>query len=336
MSSVSVIIPNFNRAAIIGETIENMLSQSLPPKEVIVVDDGSTDQSVPVIRRFGKRVTLLQQPNSGPGAARNAGLKIATGEFIQFIDSDDLASLNKLEAQVQAMQLHGADIVYGPWVRIWKKDNTVRPQNVVLQQQPLPASRTPLCWFLTDWSMVFQQCLVRRTLLQQVGGYCEHLRTFEDGHLFVKLLLAGGTLAHESESLTFYRLDDFGKLTASGTQQSGRMMDEAGFYADIIGLSEKFPVLHPCIIQPHFVLRVWSVLQQLEGQPAKETIAYRQLHQVKGTGSALNLLRHWIRKKSAGMQQLLLGHRWHGCYRTGTLNPHQRKLITDMGWQLIS
>gem|GEM_PF-5011888 len=71
---VSVVIPNFNRAGIIGETIENMLRQSLPPHEVIVVDDGSTDNSAGVIRSFGSRVKLIQQENKGPGAARNTVL----------------------------------------------------------------------------------------------------------------------------------------------------------------------------------------------------------------------------------------------------------------------
>src|SRR5205809_4977851 len=96
---ISVVIPNFNREMLVGETIANVLAQSLPPYEVIVVDDGSTDKSVEVIRSFGTKVKLVQQPNQGTGTARNAGLKIATGEFVQFQDSDDLYSHNKLEAQ---------------------------------------------------------------------------------------------------------------------------------------------------------------------------------------------------------------------------------------------
>ena len=71
MNRISVIIPNFNRAGVIVATIENMLAQTLPPNEVIVVDDGSTDDSVEVIRSFGNRVTLIEQKNQGPGAARS-------------------------------------------------------------------------------------------------------------------------------------------------------------------------------------------------------------------------------------------------------------------------
>ena len=87
VATISVVIPNYNRAALIGETIENSLRQTRPPDELIVVDDGSTDNFVRVIRNFGNRVVLIEQANKGPGAARNAGLASATGDFVQFFDS---------------------------------------------------------------------------------------------------------------------------------------------------------------------------------------------------------------------------------------------------------
>src|SRR5579859_1319636 len=101
---VSVIVPNYNRETLVGETISNLLAQTLPPFQIIVVDDGSTDKSVDVIRSFGGTVKLIQQPNQGPGAARNAGLKIAAGDFVQFQDSDDLLSLNKIETQAKLLE----------------------------------------------------------------------------------------------------------------------------------------------------------------------------------------------------------------------------------------
>src|SRR5690606_24617893 len=121
------------------------------------------------IRSFGNKVILIQQENKGPGAARNAGLKVATGEFIQFMDSDDLASLNKLEIQAKCLEETKGDIVYGPWVKVWIRQNQIKLENVVLQQKKLPETRSPLLWFLTGWSMVFQQCLVRKSILDKVG-----------------------------------------------------------------------------------------------------------------------------------------------------------------------
>ncbi len=227
VARVSVIIPNYNRESLVGETIANQLSQTLPPVEVIVVDDGSTDGSVAVIRSFGNRVRLLQQANQGPGAARNAGLQIATGEFVQFMDSDDLASRNKLAVQTEALAASGADFAYGPWAKGRVTTKGFQFADHVLQTAPLPVSRTMIEWFLGGWSIVFQTCLLRRTLLQRVGAFRTDLRTWEDGEYLVRLLLAGAKLVFTPGCLTFYRLHEQAKLTSSGTTHPGRLHDRA-------------------------------------------------------------------------------------------------------------
>ena len=131
-SSVSVIIPNYNRENFIGATIRNLLAQTLKPYEIIVVDDGSTDNSLGVIHSFGDKVKVLRQANKGPGAARNAGLRVATGEYIQFQDSDDFISLNKLETQVKKIQSTNADLVYGPFVKGFLEGGRFVPEDVAL------------------------------------------------------------------------------------------------------------------------------------------------------------------------------------------------------------
>ena len=87
--SVSVVIPCFNNERYVGAAIESVLSQTFPPAEAIVIDDGSTDSSAAVVGRFPS-VTLLCQENAGAGAARNAGIARAVGEFIALLDADDL------------------------------------------------------------------------------------------------------------------------------------------------------------------------------------------------------------------------------------------------------
>lgn len=106
---VSVIVPTFNRAAMTIELLDNLAAQSWPAIETIIVDDGSTDASRREVRRWmgqnpERRVTLIAQPNAGPGSARNRGLAHARGEFIYFIDSDDLIYPFALERMVQAIQ----------------------------------------------------------------------------------------------------------------------------------------------------------------------------------------------------------------------------------------
>lgn len=102
---VSVIIPTFNRAALISETIDSILSQTRPPSEVIVVDDGSTDDTGSVIARYGSAVRYHRIDNVGPSAARNAGVALAKSPWIAFCDSDDLWRPTKLEGQVRLHEL---------------------------------------------------------------------------------------------------------------------------------------------------------------------------------------------------------------------------------------
>src|SRR3712207_2443148 len=87
----SVVIPVYNRAALVGATLDSVLGQEFEGEfEVVVVDDGSTDETPAVLARYGERVRVLRQENAGPGAARNLGIRTARGEYVAFLDSDDL------------------------------------------------------------------------------------------------------------------------------------------------------------------------------------------------------------------------------------------------------
>jgi glycosyltransferase involved in cell wall biosynthesis len=100
---VSVIIPTFNRAGYIIEAIESVLAQNYRPIEVIVVDDGSTDGTVEVISCFGTAIRYLEQPNQGASVARNMGIALAQGNYLAFLDSDDLWEFEKLTLQMATL-----------------------------------------------------------------------------------------------------------------------------------------------------------------------------------------------------------------------------------------
>ncbi|HBJ37783.1 MAG TPA: hypothetical protein DDZ51_24110 [Planctomycetaceae bacterium] len=111
--SISVVVPCFNRASILGRAIKSALNQSMPPDEVIVVDDGSSDKSAMVARTFGERVRVIQQANAGAAAARNRGIEVAVGEWIAFLDSDDLWHPEKLRMQLNiADRFPEADLIF--------------------------------------------------------------------------------------------------------------------------------------------------------------------------------------------------------------------------------
>src|SRR5262245_16167187 len=102
---ISVIIPAFNASRYIAETIRSVSAQTVPVSEIIVVDDGSTDDTGQVAKSAADNVTLLRQPNSGPSVARNKGLELAQGEVIAFLDSDDLWLPDKMEHQLKVMNV---------------------------------------------------------------------------------------------------------------------------------------------------------------------------------------------------------------------------------------
>jgi GT2 family glycosyltransferase len=106
-ATVSVVVPSYNRAALLVPTVESLLAQSCAPLEIIIVDDGSTDETPEVCARFPAPVRTIRQPNGGLPAARNAGIRAARGEWVAFCDSDDLWHPTKLEVQLAALEVAG-------------------------------------------------------------------------------------------------------------------------------------------------------------------------------------------------------------------------------------
>lgn len=109
---ISIVIPNYNGVLFVAEALESVFNQDYMNKEVIIVDDGSTDGSLELLRTYEGKIRLIETENLGAAAARNAGLLAAKGELIAFLDSDDIWVVNKLNLQVQKMVEEGADLVY--------------------------------------------------------------------------------------------------------------------------------------------------------------------------------------------------------------------------------
>jgi glycosyltransferase involved in cell wall biosynthesis len=332
MPTVSVIIPNYNRAKLIGHTIENIWSQTLKSIEIIVVDDGSTDNSVDVIRSFGSKVTLICQANQGPGPARNAGLKIANGDYIQFFDSDDLCSLNKLENQAKALEASGADMAYSPWVKVYIDSGQISFENHVIQQKSLPQHASPLVWFQRGWSIVFQTCMFRHTFLKKMGGYRTDLMLGEDLELLFRMLLDHAKLKFVPDCLVLYRLHDLGQLTASGTTKNFRMIEWAKYLHIVDTQLKESQIKLDWLTKLFWQVRLWKAKMDLKNIQSMDMMTYH--NQYSRIMEQLYKVIDFYWRVEAGVRGRLLGSRYSRPYQAAYPSEYQKQLINNMGYKV--
>lgn len=176
LRSISVIIPCYNVGPLLDEALDSVLSQNVPPTEIIVVDDGSTDDSAERARRRGAPVRCVQQPNGGIAAARNLGIAQATGNLIAFLDADDLWPAQSLEWRLE----------------VFERDPSLSCVFGAVKQFGAPAQVAP-----TRVGRLAGTMLARRSVFDVVGGFDQSLRIgetldwiarLEDSGLGVQLL----------------------------------------------------------------------------------------------------------------------------------------------------
>jgi len=175
--TVSCVIPVFNAESWIGESLDSVLGQSRPPDEVIVVDDGSTDGTAEVLKKYGARIKSVRQENAGPGAARNRGVALSTGALIAFQDADDVWLPEKLERQLLSFEERPALELSLTHLRcFWIEE--LREREAALQGHPLTRPSLP------GW--VFQTLVARRETLSRVGPLIEDQLIGEDTDWFLR------------------------------------------------------------------------------------------------------------------------------------------------------
>jgi glycosyltransferase involved in cell wall biosynthesis len=200
---VSVVIPNYNYGRFLGDAVESVLGQSVPPYEVIVVDDGSTDESLEVLSAFGERVKVVRQQNKGVGAARNAGIRISSGEFVALLDADDFWLKEKLEKQ---LELFNSDSSVGLV--------TTGMLEVGLDGEEIARHQEGMSGFCADDLLMFRPVvsgpgstsLFRRDVFDAVGGFDERkeLHPSEDWEFSFRVAQAS-RIGFVEEILAVYR-----------------------------------------------------------------------------------------------------------------------------------
>jgi glycosyltransferase involved in cell wall biosynthesis len=186
-SGVSVVIPAHNAARFIRESIDSVLEQTLRPHEILVIDDGSIDRTVSLVESYSCPVRLLKQKHQGVSSARNLGIREARGEFVAFLDADDVfIEPTKLQKQLEIIFEKNCDIVLSGW-RITDENLTPITDRRVWLEVP----HLNLFNWLRSVAVLPSAMLVRRSKLCEVDGFDEELTNAEDVDLIFRLALAG-------------------------------------------------------------------------------------------------------------------------------------------------
>ena len=223
MVKVSVIIPAYNGERYIGEAIEGILAQTYSDYEIIVVDDGSTDNTCQVIQQYGDRIKYLSQTNQGVAASRNLGLTTAQGEYIAFLDQDDLFFPHKLASQVTLLD-HNLSL--GMANSGWQIVNERGEEKAAVQPwQQIPNLNLAN---LIIWKPVFLGAMLfRHSWLERSGGFDTTLEQTPDVDLVMRLAMMGCSAAWVEQTTVKYRQheDNASKNTRLQAQELDQILD---------------------------------------------------------------------------------------------------------------
>jgi glycosyltransferase involved in cell wall biosynthesis len=222
---VSILIPAYNVQDFVAETIQSAVNQTWPRKEVIVVDDGSRDATLSIARRFASReVCVLTQPNQGAAAARNHAFSLCQGDYMQWLDADDVLTRDKIARQMADIE-RASDIrplLSCAWGRFMH-----RPSRASFVTTPLWEDLSPVDWLVRKLALnVYMQTatwLVSRELTDAAGPWDTRLLSDDDGEYFCRVLLASTGTRFVRDARIFYRVTGPGGLSYIG--RSDRKME---------------------------------------------------------------------------------------------------------------
>lgn len=278
---VSVVMPCYNAASFVKEAVDCALGQTYREVQLVVVDDGSDDGSVDVLRQLQAdnpaRMRLLNQHRKGPYPARNLGLRHATGDLIAFLDADDRWRPDFLEQMHAALTAHKADLAYCGWQNFGEGAPGVEPY-----VPPAYEEADPVAAFLRTCPWPIHAVLLRRPIIDALGGFSEERFSSMDYDLWLRILGQTRRMVRVPEVMAFYRWHTQGQVSSVKWRQVLDALEaQRGFIRDHPGL-----VAH----LPH------ERLQDLtEGQVLRQ--AYRAIWK-RDLASSQHLFRHVARARS--------------------------------------
>lgn len=229
MPSVSILMPLYNAELWIEESIRSCKEQTYGNWELIVVDDGSTDSSADIVERLASedhRIRLYRQQNAGASAARNEAFRHCSGDYVMYLDADDLMSPNKIESQIKALESAPKNsIATCPWEEFWDKPSNSQTSRPIYHDYDKPTDLLIEMW--SEGSFLQTSCyLVPRDLISCSKGWNKKITLNDDGEFFCRILANTSKIVFASNAIVNYRRGHSSLSTAaacSETKQRSRL-----------------------------------------------------------------------------------------------------------------
>ena len=249
---VSIIIPCFNSEEYISECVESALSQDYSNIEVIVVNDGSTDNSVNILKKI-KGINLYTQKNSGACVARNFGLSKSKGKYIKFLDSDDFLAPHAISTQVKISEtLSPYTIVYGDYYEL--RDGTATYQSLY-KPYTNQTSNLIMSYILTT------SPLHRRWMLEKIGGFDERFKNGQEWNLHIRLSSEGFIFHHHKLPIHTYRIHHSpDRISVQKNNDTNKLLYAASKAEMTL---EKIANNYSGDVNAAFAYRFWNIARQL-------------------------------------------------------------------------
>jgi len=215
---VSILIPAHNAARWVGDTLRSAIGQTWRRKEIILVDDGSTDKTLQIAKDFCSAQTkVVAQEKQGAAAARNKALALSQGDYIQWLDADDLLAPDKVELQIKTIDAAASKrtLFSGPWGSFCYRTSTAN-----FCPSPLWCDLSPVEWFIKKWEynahMQTATWLISRELTEMAGPWDMRLFSNDDGEYLSRIIKHSDTIKFVPEAKVFYRVTGSSRLSYVG------------------------------------------------------------------------------------------------------------------------
>lgn len=229
---VSVLIPVYNKAEFVRETLDSVLAQSYPNIEIVLVNDGSSDGSFEILQvyesKFPKKIKLIDSSNQGVSAATNLCINHAKGEYIQFLDADDLLSPNKIESQINHLKGKGSLTLSScEWMTFWDTPKNHKNWNLRVFKDYTDSSQLVMDLYHYGEMMQPAVYLCSKELILRAGPWDEKLRINQDGEFFLRVLLQANEVVFDSFAKVFYRKPGLSNVSQQKTYQAYQSLLES-------------------------------------------------------------------------------------------------------------